>query len=88
MSWLGMQIVNVPPGAAVVETVAPGSEAEVAGLEPGDIVIAVNGRRISATRDIRPAIKGLHRGVVVPLEISRGSTLFTTQAALGAPPSP
>ncbi len=87
VNWLGMQVETLPPGVVVVETVAPGSPADLAGLEPGDLILAINNRRVNATGDIRPAISGLAAGDLVPIEVSRGSTLFTTQATLAAPPS-
>ncbi len=87
VNWLGMQVQTLPPGVVVVETVAPGSPADFAGLEPGDVILAVNNQRINATGDIRPAISGLAAGDLVPIEVSRGSTLFTTQATMAAPPS-
>jgi S1-C subfamily serine protease len=82
-----MQVQTLPPGVVVVETVAPGSPADLAGLEPGDQIVAINNQRIDGTGDIRAAISGLAPGDLVQIEISRGSTLFTTQATLAAPPS-
>ena len=87
VSWLGMEIATLPPGAAVVETVRLGSEGELAGLEPGDVIVAINNRRITAAGDIGAAIQGLRAGDLVTLQISRGSTLFETEATLAAPPS-
>src|SRR5690349_6176075 len=43
ISWLGMEIETLPPGAAVIETVALGSAGDKAGLNPGDVIIAING---------------------------------------------
>src|SRR5581483_2295350 len=44
ISWLGMEIETLPPGAAVIETVALGSAGDKADLNPGDVIIAINGR--------------------------------------------
>ena len=87
IDWLGMQIEAVPPGTVVIATVGPGSAAELAGLEPGDVLMAVNGRPINGTSDIRAAISGLHPGDGVDIQVSRGSTQLSTRAMLGAPPS-
>jgi len=87
VSWLGMQIETLPPGAAVVETVAPGSPGELAGLEPGDVIVEIDNRPISAAGEIEATIRGLRAGDLVQLQISRGSTLLETQATLAAPPS-
>jgi membrane-associated protease RseP (regulator of RpoE activity) len=85
--WLGMQIETVAPGAAVVETVTQGSPGELAGLSPGDLILAVNGRSIHGAGDIAGAIQGLKSGDQVPIQISHGSALFTAQATLAAPPA-
>ena len=87
VSWLGMQIETVPPGAAVIETVKLGSPGELAGLSPGDVLIAINHRSINGTGDIGAAISGLHAGDQVQLQVSHGSGLYTTEATLAAPPS-
>jgi S1-C subfamily serine protease len=87
IEWLGMQIEGIPPGTVVIATIAPGSAGEVAGLDPGDEVLAVNGRPINRTADIATAISGRHPGDRVTIQISRGSTQFSTTATLGAPPS-
>jgi S1-C subfamily serine protease len=85
--WLGMQIEPLPPGAAVIETVGPRSAGELAGLEPGDVIVEINNRPIHDAGEIGAAIRGLRAGDLVSLQISRGSTLFSTQATLTAPPS-
>jgi S1-C subfamily serine protease len=87
IQWLGMQIEGIPPGTVVIATVAPGSAGEAAGLDPGDEVLAVNRRPINSTSDIADAISGLHSGDRVTIQVSRGSTQFSTTATLGAPPS-
>lgn len=87
VNWLGMEIETLPPGAAVIETVAAGSPGQLAGLEPGDVIVEINNRPISATSQIGSAIRGLHAGDQVELQISRGSALYATEAILAAPPS-
>ncbi len=87
VSWLGMQIETVPPGAAVIETVKLGSPGELAGLGPGDVIVEINHRSINGTGDIGTAISGLHAGDQVELQISHGSALYRTQATLGGPPT-
>jgi membrane-associated protease RseP (regulator of RpoE activity) len=87
ISWLGMEIETLPPGAAVIETVALGSAGDKAGLNPGDVIIAINGRAISGAGAIASAIRGLPAGDQVPIQISHGSTLEQTEITLAAPPS-
>jgi membrane-associated protease RseP (regulator of RpoE activity) len=87
VNWLGMQIETVPPGAAVVDSVKLGSAADRAGVNPGDIIVAINGRSITSADGIATAIAGLPAGQHVPIQISHGSTLVQTGLTLGAPPS-
>jgi hypothetical protein len=87
ITWLGMEIQTVPPGVAVIETVKLGSQGDRAGLEPGDVILQVNNRPIDGTGDIAGAIRGLHSGDRVALQVSQGSALSETEATLTAPPS-
>jgi S1-C subfamily serine protease len=87
VDWLGMQIETVPPGAAVIDTVTPGSPGDHAGLNPGAVILAVNNRPIHGAGDIAAAIRGLPAGDQVPIQISYGSSLYQTEATLAAPPS-
>jgi hypothetical protein len=86
VNWLGMEIESLQPGVVVVDTVALGSPAELAGMEPGDVIVELNGRPVNSTGDIRGAIAGLGMGDAVEIQVSRGSTRFTTRATLAAPP--
>lgn len=85
--WLGMQIGSVNAGTVVIETVAPGSAGELAGLEPGDVITQVNGRPINATAAIAGAVTSVRPGSYVGIQVNRGSTVFATQAVMSAPPS-
>jgi S1-C subfamily serine protease len=87
MNWLGMQIESVNPGTVVIETVAPGSPAERAGLNPGDLIAEVNHRPITSTSQISAAIAPLRPGTYVEIQVNRGTTPVTTQALLVGPPS-
>ena len=86
VDWLGMEIESLQPGVVVVDTVALGSPAELAGMEPGDVIVEVNGRPVNTTGDIASAIAGLGMGDAVEIQVSRGSTRITTHATLAAPP--
>lgn len=71
---------------AVINRVEAGSPAEKAGLEPGDIIVAVNGQEIkNGSSQIRTAIGLLQVGDTASLEIVRGDEHKTVQATIGKP---
>ena len=55
----------------VITEVEPGSSAEKAGIEPGDIILSVNGKVIENSADIRNYIGLLRLGSKVVLEVLR-----------------
>ncbi len=87
VSWLGMEIETVQPGAAVIETVPVGTPGERAGLQPGDVILGLNHRSIHGADDIAGAIRGLRAGDQVDVQISYGSSLYGTQVTLAEPPT-
>ena len=58
-------------GGAVVVEVQPGSSAEAAGLEMGDVVVELNGRAVRRSRDLRNALGVLAVGEAATLRILR-----------------
>jgi S1-C subfamily serine protease len=85
--WLGMELVTVQPGGATVETLKLGSEGDRAGLSPGDVILEINGKQVSGADGIASAISGRRAGDRVALQISHGSSLYTTVVTLGASPT-
>lgn len=71
---------------AVVSRVDSGSAAEKAGIEPGDIILAINGQEIrNGSSQIKTAIGLLQIGDTVSIEIMRGEDRKTLQAVIGKP---
>ncbi len=62
---------GVPRGAAQVTAVTPGTPAEAAGLEPGDIIVAVLGVEVRDLNELRTTIGNMRPGERVELQISR-----------------
>jgi len=80
--WLGVYIQDVSrelaesfgmdkPIGALVARVVDGSPADKAGLEPGDVVIAVNGDKIRTAGDLPPRIGRLQPGAEATLTVVR-----------------
>ena len=59
------------PVGALVNRVEPGSAAERAGIEVGDVILAVNEREIEVFSDLPPIIGSIRPGEDVSLTISR-----------------
>ncbi len=87
VNWLGMQISTVQNVGAVIQTVALGSSADIAGLEPGDVIETVNRHSVSAAQQIRTAVAGLKQGQAVAISVERGSTYVSTTAGIQGHPT-
>lgn len=80
-----------PPGGLIVSTVMPGSSAEAAGFQPGDIIRVFDGQPIQATLDrdvldFTQLIRGKQPGAAVTVELLRGGAPLTLQVTLGVRP--
>jgi S1-C subfamily serine protease len=72
---------------ALVQGIAPGSPAAVAGLRPGDLITAVNGTAAADPNDLIAAITALKPGDKITLTVKRGSSSQTLTATLANQPS-
>lgn len=86
VNWLGMQIITSPNGA-VVNTIRSGSVADATGFEPGDVVINVDGKSIAVAKDIKAATGAVQIGAIVPIEVTRGSTLIRVSVKMQGRPT-
>jgi hypothetical protein len=68
-------------GGVFVQGVAPGSPAEKAGMQNGDVIVSVNGRPVASDKDLVAAISGLKVGTSVNVTAVRiGKTQNFTMA--------
>ncbi|HEY9557333.1 MAG TPA: trypsin-like peptidase domain-containing protein, partial [Acidimicrobiales bacterium] len=74
--------VDAEEGAFVVEVV-PGSAAEEAGLEVGDVIIEVDGTEVTQSSDVRDAILEHEAGDTVTLTVIRDGEERELEAELG-----
>jgi S1-C subfamily serine protease len=74
-------------GSASGDAVFPGSPAEEAGLQPGDIIVAVDGTRVDEDNDLSTLILPKAPGDTVTLRILRGNTTTDVDVTLGTLPA-
>ncbi|MHC8509416.1 MAG: trypsin-like peptidase domain-containing protein [Rhodospirillales bacterium] len=95
--WLGASVLPVTPAAAesagmarpagaVVETVYPGGPAEKAGLRPGDIITAIDGREAPKPGVLRFRIASARFGAEARLAVLRGGRRIKINLPLEPPP--
>ena len=70
---------------AVITGVQPGSPAEDADLEPGDVVLAINGRRVKNSADVRNIIGLSQIGDEVAVEVVHKGSTVTRVAKIAKP---
>ncbi len=92
---LGVNIYTVTPDiaeaygvdeiqGALVSQVMPGSAAEEAGIQAGDIITAVNGEKIKSASELRNAIGMLRIDEKVQIDYVRDGKILATTATLGS----
>ena len=97
-AYLGVSIQEVTPqlaqafgaselSGALVGDVRPGSPAEVAGLQKGDIIVGLNGKPITDSNQLRMAISMTAPGTTVNLKVLRNGNDRYMAVRLGAMPS-
>ena len=72
------------PAGALVASVQPGSAAERAGLQPGDVILKYDGKPIGAASELSAAVGEASPGDKVKLEVTRKGETREIAATLGA----
>jgi len=83
-AMLGVRTQDAKPGAEVKEIVK-GSAAEKAGLQEGDIIVAVDGENIETSQDLAKTIGSYDKGDEVKIQIERNGKADNLMAQLDAP---
>jgi len=80
--YLGMTVAD-RKGKVVVESVDPGSPAEMKGVARGMVVIALGGRALKDAAELRSLLKDLKEGDLVILKIHDGESVTDLKVELG-----
>ncbi len=68
---LGLHIDGPRDGGLAVASIREDSAAAAAGIQPGDVILAVDGREVASTADLRRALAGREKGEEVLLLLLR-----------------
>jgi S1-C subfamily serine protease len=72
---------------AYVETVTPGTPAAEAGIKAGDVIVAVDGERVTSAASLGGAIRQHRPGDEVEIELDRRGDTVKVRAKLGEAPT-
>ena len=75
--------VRATNGVVVLDVFAGGGAAR-AELEPGDVITAVNGKRVTSSEDLAREVRRFDPGEAIDLDVQRGTTSRTVEAILGS----
>ena len=71
--FLGARVAPGPDGMTVI-SVAPYGPAADAGIEPRDVIVAVNGKKVSDYASLRPALGTYTAGKIVTIRVRHGGS--------------
>jgi membrane-associated protease RseP (regulator of RpoE activity) len=82
-AFLGVDLDPNYPSSAIVSRVHPGSAADRAGLQPGDVISSLNGQPVQSLGDLMRLVAQLQPGDSISIRFDRSSVPMTAQAVLG-----
>lgn len=77
---LGMSLDSALAGGALITGVSPGSPADEAGLDVGDVIIGIDGRDVHSPADVTEALAGVEPGEEAELEVRGEGTVELERA--------
>jgi putative serine protease PepD len=87
-AYLGVSIgPNMNGSGAVIGAVRAGGPAAKSGVKSGDVVVAVNGKQVTAANELTAAIASLRPGDKATLKVQRGGSTITLTVTLGTRPA-
>jgi serine protease Do len=73
---------------ALVRAVGPDTPADRAGIQEGDVIVAIGGQEVATTNDVGERILDFQPGDEVEVELVRGTQTLSVTATLGTRPQP
>ncbi len=80
-TFLGVSVSDAGTGVTV-QRVSPGSPAEAAKLQVGDVILSANGTTVETASDLQKIIEAAASGDVVTLSVQRGTDTISVDATL------
>ena len=71
-------------GSATISEVTPGGPGDAAGLQAGDVVVSVNGKKVGSSTDLIVAVRSNQPGDTVKLTVERGGSPVEVNLTLGS----
>jgi putative serine protease PepD len=85
--FLGVSAATIAGGGVLVTSVERGGPAEKAGIQPGDVIVAINGHPTPSTDALATVLAEMKPGQKARVEISRDGRRQTVEVTLGELPA-
>ena len=85
-AYLGVSVETTAAGAVRIGQVRAGTPAETAGLEAGDTVLSVDGKKVTSADELTSVIGSKSPGETVTITYSRGGETHSVQVKLASRP--
>jgi S1-C subfamily serine protease len=82
-AYLGVRVATIVGGGVLVSAIVPGGPAAKAGIEKGDIILAVGGQPTPTADVLVSLLAALHPDQKVPVKVLRRGKEFTVTVTLG-----
>jgi putative serine protease PepD len=86
-SYVGVELNGNSTGGAQVTTVQSGSPADTAGLQPSDVITAIDGKPVTSTSQFIQTVDTYPPGMTLTLTIKRGGAQQQVKVTLGTRPN-
>ena len=86
-SYVGVELnQNSTSGGAQIQAVTANSPAQSSGLQPGDVVTAINGRSVASTEQFIETVDNFPPGQKITMTVTRNGQTKTVPLTLGTRP--